>query len=395
MTEACAPDSPAPRRALLAGIAAVSASLLMTELALTRIFSVTMYHHFAFLAISIALFGLSASAVFVYVARKRLAAVPTDRLLSKWSLVHAAATLLSVACLTHIRVELTYSPENLAWMLVIYCAAALPFFAGGTVIAVAFSRMTRMINVLYGADLLGAALGCLVLVPVLNLLGAPGAVIIAAGLSAAAALCFAPAASRRRARNTVLVIMGLPLAAQLGGAGLFDIVYAKGYEENRILFAKWNSFSRVAVYDRPHHDWSLSPKFSGQRGASLFMDIDAAGSTPILKGSGNVADAAYLRFELTAVAYHLAERPGGFSALVIGPGGGRDVISALLFGARRVDGVEINPADIVAVGKLGAYLFIAALVVDRGNLVVRSPSPRRPARTAAISGSVPGSDTGG
>ena len=53
------------RRAVLGGIAAVSAALLMTELALTRIFSVTMYYHFAFLAISIALFGLSASGVFV------------------------------------------------------------------------------------------------------------------------------------------------------------------------------------------------------------------------------------------------------------------------------------------------------------------------------------------
>ena len=62
-------------RAITVGIAAVSAALLMTELALTRIFSVTMYYHFAFLAISIALFGLSASGVFVYVMRHRLASV--------------------------------------------------------------------------------------------------------------------------------------------------------------------------------------------------------------------------------------------------------------------------------------------------------------------------------
>src|SRR4029450_2116772 len=33
----------------------------------------------------------------------------------------------------------------------------------------------------------------------------------------------------------------------------------------------------------------------------------------------------------------------GFSALVIGPGGGRDLVSALVFGAERIDGVEINP----------------------------------------------------
>src|SRR5213083_1167735 len=69
-------------RAAVAGVAGVSAALLMTELALTRIFSVTMYYHFAFLAISIALFGLSASGVAVYLARKRLDRVSTSALLA-------------------------------------------------------------------------------------------------------------------------------------------------------------------------------------------------------------------------------------------------------------------------------------------------------------------------
>src|SRR3982074_2453825 len=69
---------PAVPRRLLFGVALISGSLLMTELSLTRIFSVTMYYHFAFMAISIALFGLSASGVFAYVARRRLDRHPTD-----------------------------------------------------------------------------------------------------------------------------------------------------------------------------------------------------------------------------------------------------------------------------------------------------------------------------
>src|SRR5262245_45550931 len=72
-------ETPAPRH--LAAVALTSATLLMTELALTRIFSVIMYYHFAFLAISIALFGISASGVLAYVARRRLARIGTDRLL--------------------------------------------------------------------------------------------------------------------------------------------------------------------------------------------------------------------------------------------------------------------------------------------------------------------------
>jgi len=118
-------------RAATAGVAAVSAALLMTELALTRIFSVTMYYHFAFLAISIALFGLSASGVAVYLLRRRLAAIDTRVLLAVVSTAHAFATLAALACLVRIRVGLNYSAENLGLMLAIYTLAALPFFTGG------------------------------------------------------------------------------------------------------------------------------------------------------------------------------------------------------------------------------------------------------------------------
>src|SRR5438105_114430 len=326
---------------MMAGIAAVSAALLMTELALTRIFSVTMYYHFAFLAISIALFGLSASGVAVYLARRRLAVIDARVLLSTAALAHALATLLALSCLVRIRVGLNYSPENLWLMLAIYALAALPFFTGGSVMSIAFSRMADRINVLYAADLIGAASGGLVLIPLLNWLGAPGVVMTAAALSTAAAVVFAPPARRPRLATLAVVMIAMAGSAQLAGAAPFDVIDTKGHVGDRILFSKWNSFSRVAVYDRPHGDWSLSPKFTGTRAPSLFMDIGSAASTPILKGTGRVEDASYLRYELTAIGYHLA--PRAFSALVIGPGGGRDLLSALVFGASRVDGVEINP----------------------------------------------------
>jgi len=326
---------------MIAGIAAVSAALLMTELALTRIFSVTMYYHFAFLAISIALFGLSASGVTVYLARRRLAGIDTRILLSIAALTHALATLVALACLVRIRVGLNYSPENLELMLAIYALAALPFFTGGAVMSLAFARLTDRINVLYAADLIGAAAGCMLLIPLLNWLGAPGVVMTASALSIAAAIAFAPGAFRRRVTAAGIVIGIVVGGIQLVGAAPFDVVDTKGHVGDRILFSKWNSFSRVAVYDRPHGDWSISPKFSGTRPASLFMDIDSAASTPILKGSGNADDASYLRYELTAFGYHFA--PRNFSTLVIGPGGGRDLLSALVFGASHVDGVEINP----------------------------------------------------
>src|SRR5688572_1145279 len=225
-------------RATLAGIGAVSAALLMTELSLTRIFSVTMYYHFAFLAISIALFGLSASGVLVYVLRRRLASVGTPELLAAGALVHGLATLIALACLVRIRVGLNYSATNLALMLAIYALAALPFLTGGAVIALVFARLANRINTVYAADLVGAALGCLVLIPLLNRLGAPGVVMGAAALSMAAAVAFAQTARRRRVAGIAILFFAVPAIAQLAGLAPFDVVDTKGHEGDRVLFSK-------------------------------------------------------------------------------------------------------------------------------------------------------------
>src|SRR5256885_1079835 len=180
----------------MAGIAAVSAALLMTELALTRIFSVIMYYHFAFLAISIALFGLSASGVFAYVGRGWLNRYSIGRLLATESLIYAVATIVALFALVRLRVGLNYSPQNLRLMLTIYAFAALPFFTGGLVITLAISRLGSRINAVYAADLIGAAGGCLVLIPLLDRLGAPGVVLAAAVMSVVAAWLFAAPSAR-------------------------------------------------------------------------------------------------------------------------------------------------------------------------------------------------------
>jgi hypothetical protein len=334
----------------------------MTELALTRIFSVTMYYHFAFLAISIALFGLSASGVYVFVARRWLLSGPPERLLAGHAIAFALVTVTSLYLLVRLRVGLNYSPENLRLMLAIYTLAALPFFAGGAVISLAISRYAARINLVYAADLLGAAAGCLLLIPLLNTIGAPGAVLTAAAFAAIAAVLLERPGSRAAVAVAGLLAAGLPIAAQLSSAAPFDVRTTKGHDNDVVLFSKWNSFSRVGVYDREHGDWSLSPRYDGPKPESRFMDIDSAASTPILRFSGRLADVDYLRYELTSLAYRLrhdtapASAPP-FTALVIGPGGGRDLLSALVFGAGHVDGVEINPiiADDVMRGAFARY----------------------------------------
>jgi hypothetical protein len=384
-------SQPAARH--LGGVALISCTLLMTELALTRIFSVVMYYHFAFLAISIALFGVSASGVFAYVARRRFERRSTDALLATTALLYTVCTIIALFYLVRLRVGLSYSPRNLVLMLTIYGLAALPFFSGGLVVTFAIARLSTHLNAVYASDLIGAAAGCLVLIPLLDRLGAPGVVLTAAALSVAASVLFASPSLRPRVAVIGAALVAVTLAGQLSGVAGFDVVDTKGHQKDRILFSKWNSFSRIGVYERTHGDWSLSFNYHGALPDTRYMDIDSAASTPILGLKPDLSNAEYLRYELTALVYHLkgtavpspqSPVPAGFTALVIGPGGGRDLASALVFGASHVDGVEINPiiADDVMRGRFKEFsggIYTNARVriaVDDGRSFVRRTPDR-------------------
>ncbi len=334
------------RRASVVAVGLISGALLVTELAFTRIFSVTMYYHFAFLAISIALFGLSASGIYVFLARRWLLRRAPEPLLAAHAVAFAIVTIAALLVLVRLRVGLNYSPQNLRLMLLTYSMATLPFFFGGAVVSLAISRYAAKVNVVYASDLVGAAAGCLVLIPLLETIGAPGAVLAAAVLGLGAAVLFLPP-GRRAATGVATALVAIAvLGSQQAAPNLFDVRATKGHRTDRVVFSRWNSFSRVAVYDREHADWSLSKRYEGPLPVSTFMDIDSAASTPILRFDGDLSRVSYLRYELTSLAYHLKEPAAGaagFRALVIGPGGGRDLLTALVFGAERVDGVEINP----------------------------------------------------
>src|SRR5262249_42056891 len=154
-----------------------------------------------------------------------------------------------------LRVGLSYSPRNLALMLTIYALAALPFFSGGLVVTFAIARLSAHVNAVYASDLIGAAAGCLVLIPLLDRLGAPGVVLTAAVLSVLAAALFASASLRPRVTVVGVALIAAALAGQLSGIASFDVVDTKGHTSDRILFSKWNSFSRIGVYERTHGDW--------------------------------------------------------------------------------------------------------------------------------------------
>src|SRR5947207_3291768 len=190
-----------PQLYLCVGLTTLATLLL--ELALTRIFSVVFYYHFAFLAISIALFGLGAGGVFSYLVADR-----KGNLFEKLGWLSALNSLLVVFALAVVvwqRAEMT-SPR----LAIIYFTTALPFFVSGTVVSLAISEGMERVDRVYFFDLLGAAGGCLALIPLLGGVRGENTIIVVGMLFAAAAAIWHTMAGSFTGR-VLSVVLGLGL----------------------------------------------------------------------------------------------------------------------------------------------------------------------------------------
>ena len=300
------------------------ATLLM-ELTLTRIYSVIFYYHFAFLAISVALFGLGAGGVFSYVVNGWKGTL--------YQKLGRLAALNSVSVVASLVFLLTRkgNPGNLE-LVVIYFFSALPFLLAGAIVSLLISETIERVERVYFFDLMGAAAGCLLLIPLLDTFGGPNTVIAVAVLFAATSAIWYNLAAEFSGR-----VAAVTLALALTALFVFnirldwiDVRYAKGQSLNNEQFVKWNSFSRIAV-----------SRESGNNLPNIVIDADAA--TGIFTQDHKTMSDAGRQSLLKggpALAYKL--KPGA-KALIIGPGGGWDVSRALASGSKDITGVEINP----------------------------------------------------
>jgi hypothetical protein len=308
------------------GVLFTTLATLMLELSLTRIFSVVFYYHFAFLAISVALFGLGAGGVFSYVVSGWRGAL-FDKL-GRLALANGVAVVLAVAFV------LSRSGEpGVGTLAVVYVASALPFFFAGAIVSLAISESIERVDRVYFFDLLGASLGCLLLIPFLNSLGGPNTVIAAGVIFAiSSALWFNLARNGRGRAFSVALALGL-VGLMFANAKLhwIDVKYAKGQSLPKEVFSRWNSFSRIGV----------APETPGSSTNLIIIDADA--STGIARFDFERMDPE-TRFNLLhqGPGFPYAVRPGA-KTLIIGPGGGWDVSRALASGSKDITGVEINP----------------------------------------------------
>jgi hypothetical protein len=308
---------------LYTAVALTTLATLLLELSLTRIFSVVFYYHFAFLAISIALFGLGAGGVLSYVVSSRPGSLYCK--LGLVSLINAGMVPGAVMFVLTRGAEIGTFDFG-----VIYFVTALPFLGSGIIVSLVIAETIERVDRIYFFDLLGAAGGCLALVLLLNAFGGENTVVAVAVLFASAAAIWFTLAGMRMGR-IASVFAGLLLTMFVIGNTKYHFVevrYAKGEKLHQEQFTKWNSISRIGMAKR-------------DGGEMIYIDADA--STGVADFNFNhisQGDLGHLLHEGPGIPYNL--RPGA-KTLVIGPGGGWDVARALASGSHDITGVEINP----------------------------------------------------
>ena len=322
--------------AIYLGVFLITFSGLVFEIGLTRIYSATIWYHFAFVAISVALLGWGLGGLALHLIKRRW--VPT---LDK-AAVLASLYGLSIPIALWIIVIYPFRLERLGLYFV---TPLFPFFLAGMALSMAFHLRREIAASLYFADLLGASLGALLVTLLLQSLGGETTVLVAAILPLVAGAVL----SRRLAPLALLGASLLAVAAFSNErSGLFRVSPGELKAMHRqmtetpgthITQTGWNAYSRIDAVEG----------FESPYLARLYIDSDAW--TNVLQWDGKIDSVRDLSTWYRALPFRLVKHP---QTLIIGPGGGSDVLVALASGSRSVTAVELNPLMLKFVRHYGA-----------------------------------------
>jgi spermidine synthase len=341
----------------LAALALLSAATLAFELALLRAFSLSLWHHFAYMVIAIALLGFGASGTFLSLwpgAREQPA-----RCFAFFSLAFA----LSIPASFWLANRIPFDPALVLWdprqwlaLAGYYVALFVPFFFAATAVGLWLAAEPRDAPRVYAFNLLGSGLGSLALVLSLYLVSVERAVLLVYVLAATAALLVVVALPRRLAAAGVALLTAV---FYLGFATDTLAVRVSAYKslslalqlpQAEMLARRYSPLGEVDVLRSPALRYapglSLAARATPPPQLGLFIDGESAGAITAFDGRRQAI--AFLDWTSAAAPYHLAtdRHP---RVLVLGAGGGSDVLLALYHSAARVDAVELNPQVVALV----------------------------------------------
>ncbi len=349
------------------GLAVLSAAALAFEITLTRLFSVTQWYHFAFLAVSVALLGYGASGTALSI-NPRWTRLPTARRAAAFAVLFAASVLgayLSLNYLPFDSYRIAWEQRQILYLLLYYLALTAPFFFAGMATGMLLTAHAGHAARLYASNLLGSAAGALVPPLVLGQVG-EGAVLVVASLGPLAAFAFLlqrtpgrPLARQPWAlagRVLLLCTCGILLALSVYLPASFRLRLSpyKGlsqvllFSDAKVTWQRWNAFSRVdrvrssSIRSAP----GLSLAYPGRLPQQDGLLVDGDDLSPV---AVTEADREYLDYLPVALPYRL--RAGG-RALILEPRGGQSVLVALSEGAGPVVAVESNPLLVASAGSV-------------------------------------------
>ena len=324
------------RRLLFAGIFLVALSGLVLEVSITRIFSAAIWYHFAFVAVSVALVGLGASGLVVHHRVTKLKGKWAENLTiySAWGItIFIPITLFVMHVLAS---QVIYLPLYMVLF-------SVPFFLIGIIISAAFNAFASVAGRLYAADLIGASAGALLVVLFLVLTGGEGSTLIVGLISAISATLFSRITKniKKTIGSLMLVAFAISLIFINYATQIFAIptdptaqkdlpIYLREHPGSKIVKTEWNSFSRIDVVE------------GGEGGEGLVAKvfIDGGAGTNIISWDGSTESRQELSTWMQYLPFKMMQDP---KVLVIGSGGGRDVVASLVSGSKDVTSVEINP----------------------------------------------------
>lgn len=353
------------------GVGLISLSLIALQVGLTRIFSSMIWYHLTFLTISAAMLGFSLGGLILLffpsiVEQKRVNTVPICTSLFALSVAIGIAIIFFTPSIqkSFIQVMQIVTGRASIWgtlcfFLFLVGQFVLCFGFSGLVISAAVTQKAEDIGRIYFANLVGSGLGCVAIIGALTLLGAFKAMVIIAALAALAALCFegvGKTVKRIRITNITLLVACIAILVFAPGDTSFahSILTRGDVSENRRIYREWNSFSVVDFY-RPTGQnenlryeglWGISKAYRGSRPEPIKVIIDNWAITSINRVDESTLKSDiydYLPSNIPYAVKHPAK------VLIMGAGGGIDVLSALHYGVRQIRGVEINPSIVKAV----------------------------------------------
>ncbi len=335
-------------RSFYAGVFLLSIGMLAAQFLLTRILSLVFWYHFVFLIISVVMFGLTAGTLLIYFLPKRFTQIKTIPYITQYAVLSGLAVFFTFLSLFYFPAVLNdlWSLKVKAIVNVYFPILVIPFVFMGMAFSLILTRFPQAIGKIYGVNLLGSAGGCLAAYFILNTFNGGSAILVLSAIFLLAAACFTRESQsvNKAFGRFLLVIVGILLIGALVNQRVNAIQYMwyKDRFTGKTILQKWNFFSHVALAKPSFKPfgWGYSPKVWDReiKSKELMIVIDEGAGT-VLTLFNKLEDLDYLNMDISSLVYHI--RPPK-SALIIGAGGGRDLMAAVINDTQKVVGVEIN-----------------------------------------------------